>query len=381
MDCGDECKVSRPSTVSVLTGPPVHDPTMNHQNPTSVMVNADGEYVVSQPDQASWESYQKKAGTANIPDAPKGNEELRDKSIECSMSQKQMRDDAQTPSCSTVYCKEFIQNAPPESAFGYPLCDAAGIPSPLTASNTPTLDYNGYGYVPGFNGGTLGYNSYGYVPGFNGGTLDYNGNGYVPGSNGGALDYNGNGYVPGFNGGALDYNGNGYVPGFNGGALDYNGYGYVPGFNGGYGGLHANFGSSGYGPAIGMEMNGAKTMSELPYPEVPAYHPEASQVPAHHPEASQSKPERQLWEYSMEQPPSCHTLAAITPEIRAWAARLGLRRCGKCRKWAPSAEYPAKKKSCEDCTQYNKVLCTRRAEERKAKEEAAKSDEAGAGAV
>src|SRR5436305_14772925 len=30
-------------------------------NPASVMVNADGEFVVAEPDKASWESYQQKA--------------------------------------------------------------------------------------------------------------------------------------------------------------------------------------------------------------------------------------------------------------------------------------------------------------------------------
>ena len=104
------------------------DPTLNSSNPTSVMVNADGEYVVAIADQASWESYQKKAGgVASKPEEPKGSKELQDRGVECSMCHKMMRDAVKTPCCKNVYCEECIQNALLESDFVCPTCDAKEI--------------------------------------------------------------------------------------------------------------------------------------------------------------------------------------------------------------------------------------------------------------
>lgn len=104
------------------------DPSVNPaQNPSSVMVNADGEYVVALADQASWESYQKKAGTTTKPDAPKGNKELQDMGIECGICSKLMREPVKTPCCSKSYCEECIQNALLESDFVCPACDAKEV--------------------------------------------------------------------------------------------------------------------------------------------------------------------------------------------------------------------------------------------------------------
>jgi protein MPE1 len=104
------------------------DPTLNQSNPTSVMVNADGEYVVAVADQASWESYQKKAsGVANKAEAPKGSKELQERGIECDMCHKLMRDAVKTPCCKKVNCEECIQNALLESDFVCPTCEAKEI--------------------------------------------------------------------------------------------------------------------------------------------------------------------------------------------------------------------------------------------------------------
>ena len=109
--------------------PPINDdPSVTpQQNPTSVMVNADGEYVVALADQASWESYQKKAGTTNKPDTPKGNKDLQDRGIECSICNKLMRDAVKTPCCGKIYCEECVQNALLESDFVCPSCEAKEI--------------------------------------------------------------------------------------------------------------------------------------------------------------------------------------------------------------------------------------------------------------
>lgn len=109
--------------------PPSNDDSSTNpqQNPTSVMVNSEGEYVVAQPDQASWESYQKKAGTTSKPDAPKGDKALQDMGIECSLCSKLMRDAVKTPCCGKVYCEECIQNALLETDFICPSCEAKEI--------------------------------------------------------------------------------------------------------------------------------------------------------------------------------------------------------------------------------------------------------------
>jgi len=104
------------------------DPTLNSSNPSSVMVNAHGEYVVAIADQASWESYQKKTGgVASKPDEPKGSKELQDRGIECSMCHGMMRDAVKTPCCKNVYCEDCIQNALLETDLVCPACDAKDI--------------------------------------------------------------------------------------------------------------------------------------------------------------------------------------------------------------------------------------------------------------
>jgi protein MPE1 len=101
--------------------------TTPHANTTSVMVNADGEYVVAQPDQASWESYQKKAATTAKSSTPVGNKELQDRGIECLMCHKLIRGASKTPCCGKVYCEECIQTALLESDFICPNCEAKDI--------------------------------------------------------------------------------------------------------------------------------------------------------------------------------------------------------------------------------------------------------------
>ncbi|RPB04107.1 DWNN-domain-containing protein [Choiromyces venosus 120613-1] len=103
------------------------DNTTAHSNPTSVMVNADGEYVVAQPDQASWESYQKKAATNTKIAAPVGSKELQDKGIECLICHKLMRDASKTPCCGKVYCEDCIHTTLLETDFVCPNCDAKEI--------------------------------------------------------------------------------------------------------------------------------------------------------------------------------------------------------------------------------------------------------------
>jgi protein MPE1 len=337
-------------TVEKPLPPSSDDPTMNHQNPTSVMVNAEGEYVVAQPDQASWESYQKKAGTANRPDAPKGNKELQDKGIECSMCHKLMRDAVQTPCCSKVYCEECIQNALLESDFVCPSCDAKEIlldaliedkemrikveeykkekenagkitdavkansvggnldnrksasppastpngplanridsvapqqPSPPTAkSNTVTPIPSTESMAnkkrpaeedlgPEIPRGPAAMRNVQPPINFPTSYGPQNGQGmYNPATF--QQQYPNHGQQA-FNNGFNNFSGPPMNPMMMHQNFGYNSYGYNPGFNGGYGGPHANFSSSGYGPGISMEMNGGYGMGSQGF-NVPVSH-------------------------------------------------------------------------------------------------------------
>ncbi|KAI5804580.1 DWNN domain-containing protein [Geopyxis carbonaria] len=127
-------------TVEKPPSPTRDDASSASGNPTSIMVNAEGEYVVAQPDQASWESYQKKAGTNANADAPKGSKELQDKGIECSICNKLMKDAVKTPCCGKVYCEECVQNALLESDLVCPSCEAKEILLDALVPDTETRE-------------------------------------------------------------------------------------------------------------------------------------------------------------------------------------------------------------------------------------------------
>lgn len=117
-------------TVEKPTHIPGADDGSNGQNPTSIMVNAEGEYVVAMPDQSSWEKYQQKAASGNQKqnDDPAGLEELKSLGIDCKICKKVLNDAVKTPCCGTHYCEECIQNTLLESDFVCPNCDAKEQP-------------------------------------------------------------------------------------------------------------------------------------------------------------------------------------------------------------------------------------------------------------
>ncbi len=100
----------------------------SHQ-PSGVMVNADGDFVVAEPDKASWEQYQAKTkgGNAAADDAAPGSEELRKLGLECSLDHKLFIDPAKTPCCKRIYCNECITNSLIENDLKCPGCEKEGI--------------------------------------------------------------------------------------------------------------------------------------------------------------------------------------------------------------------------------------------------------------
>ena len=92
--------------------------------PSGVMVNAEGEYVVAEPDAKSWEQYQAKTkSSADKQKAAKaGDKELQDRGLECPIDKRMFIDPMKTPCCEKTYCNDCITNALIESDFTCPGC-------------------------------------------------------------------------------------------------------------------------------------------------------------------------------------------------------------------------------------------------------------------
>lgn len=103
--------------------------TDDTKSASGVMVNADGDYVVAEPDKASWEKFQAKtkSSAAAQKAAAAGDKELQDRGLECSIDKRIFIDPMKTPCCGTTYCNDCITNALIESDFTCPGCQSDGI--------------------------------------------------------------------------------------------------------------------------------------------------------------------------------------------------------------------------------------------------------------
>lgn len=97
--------------------------------PAGVMVNADGDYVIAEPDKASWEQFQAKSKTSASAQkaASEGNKELEEKGLLCTLDKKLFIDPVTTPCCEKTFCNECITNALIESDFVCPACQTEGV--------------------------------------------------------------------------------------------------------------------------------------------------------------------------------------------------------------------------------------------------------------
>lgn len=99
------------------------------KTPSGIMVNADGEFVIAEPDKAAWEQFQAKA-KAN-PAAQKAAAEedkvVRERGLECPVDKKMFIEPMKTPCCEKTYCNDCITNALIESDFVCPACKAEGV--------------------------------------------------------------------------------------------------------------------------------------------------------------------------------------------------------------------------------------------------------------
>lgn len=95
------------------------------------MVNADGDFVIAQPDKAAWELYQEKAkasaAAAAEAAAAEGSRELQARGLECPIDKRMFLEPTKTPCCGKTYCNDCIRNALIESDFVCPGCSSEGV--------------------------------------------------------------------------------------------------------------------------------------------------------------------------------------------------------------------------------------------------------------
>ncbi|KAK3326287.1 DWNN domain-containing protein [Apodospora peruviana] len=99
------------------------------KTPSGIMVNADGEFVIAEPDKASWEQFQAKAksNAAAQTAASDGDKEVQERGLECPIDKKMFIDPMKTPCCEKTYCNDCITNALIESDFVCPGCKAENV--------------------------------------------------------------------------------------------------------------------------------------------------------------------------------------------------------------------------------------------------------------
>jgi protein MPE1 len=97
------------------------------KRPSGIMVNAEGDFVVAEPDKAAWEKFQAKAQTATAKANSAGDEEIRERGLECSIDKKMFIEPMKTPCCQKTFCNDCITNALIESDFVCPACESEGV--------------------------------------------------------------------------------------------------------------------------------------------------------------------------------------------------------------------------------------------------------------
>ncbi|KAG5975384.1 hypothetical protein E4U55_007728 [Claviceps digitariae] len=98
------------------------------KRPSGIMVNAEGDFVIAEPDKASWEQYQAKtkSSTANK-EAQAEDKEVQERGLQCSVDKKMFIEPMKTPCCKKTFCNDCITNALIESDFVCPACQAEGV--------------------------------------------------------------------------------------------------------------------------------------------------------------------------------------------------------------------------------------------------------------
>ena len=111
------------------------------KQPAGVMVNAEGEWVIAEPDKASWDQYQAKARISAVAQetAKQGSKDLQDRGLECSIDKRLFVDPTTTPCCQATFCHDCITNALLENDLRCPECSTENI---LIDDLVPNEDIN-----------------------------------------------------------------------------------------------------------------------------------------------------------------------------------------------------------------------------------------------
>ena len=92
------------------------------------MVNAEGDFVIAEPDKASWEQFQAKTKSSSAnKEAQAENKEVQERGLECSIDKKMFIEPMKTPCCKKTFCNDCIINALIESDFVCTACKTDGV--------------------------------------------------------------------------------------------------------------------------------------------------------------------------------------------------------------------------------------------------------------
>lgn len=99
------------------------------QLPAGVMYTSTGEWVVAEPDKVAWEQFQAKAKASaeKASAAATGDQELRDRGLECPIDKRMFVDPMKTPCCGKTYCRDCIENALLGNDFVCPGCSSDNV--------------------------------------------------------------------------------------------------------------------------------------------------------------------------------------------------------------------------------------------------------------
>jgi protein MPE1 len=101
----------------------------SHQGGT-IMLDADGNHVIVNPDTASWEKAEAKlkASAARQEEAEMtGSKELQQLGLECPIDKRLFVEPMKTPCCGKTYCSDCIENALVDNDLTCPSCGTTGV--------------------------------------------------------------------------------------------------------------------------------------------------------------------------------------------------------------------------------------------------------------
>lgn len=89
-----------------------------------VMYTGDGTWVRAKTDEAAWQKFQdqQKVNAEKAKEAAQGDQELRDRGLECPIDKRPFVDPVKTTCCGTKYCKDCLDNALVDSDLTCPNC-------------------------------------------------------------------------------------------------------------------------------------------------------------------------------------------------------------------------------------------------------------------